>query len=444
MLKQKLSTLFIILPLFLSGCISVSNNSSQQAAAQLSGGFFRSEDLGSTWNKMNTIYTIGSETATFDASSVTVMTYDPLDDSAIYLGTLHDGIFYSYDYGDGWTQTLSGIGTVNDIVVDPERNCTIFAAVHNAIYKTTDCSRTWKKVYFEPSVGVYISSLAISYNDNNIIFAGTSNGSLLRSEDYGFSWDATERFADNIKNTFVVEDEASRVVYAVTQNLGIFRSPDDGLTWNNLLDYRVDRAEVDEDETFAQFLKDREAEKFVLTCKPLTREESANISEGIDDKNRVQELLAAAQEEKNKQTCEPLTSQEIRKYEIENKYYKLRQVRGATTVITSSLDRSVDDSVIYANNGSIFRLVRDKYGFIWKQIKLLTDSNSRGAETIFSVLVNPKNTNEIFYGTSSALYHSIDNGNNWSISDLPTNHSARSLSFSLDNRFLYLGAYQIQ
>src|SRR3989339_1424582 len=133
--KQKLSVLLLILPLFLSGCISLTNKSA--SPAELTGGFFRSDNLGATWSKMNTIYTLGNQIATFDASSVTVMTYDPLDDSAIYLGTLHDGIFYSYDYGEGWTRTLANLGTINDIVVDPEVNCTIFAAVHNAIYKTT-------------------------------------------------------------------------------------------------------------------------------------------------------------------------------------------------------------------------------------------------------------------------------------------------------------------
>jgi len=439
MKKQKLASLILILPLFLSGCISFSNKSS--APAELTGGFFRSDNLGATWDKMNTIYTIGDRTATFDAASVTVMTYDPLDDSAIYLGTLHDGIFYSYNYGDGWTRTLSGIGTVNDIVVDPVRNCTIFAAVHNTIYKTEDCSRTWKKVYFEPTTGKYISSLAISYYDNNTVFAGTSGGSLLRSEDHGLSWDVTERFDDTVRNIFVVENEASRVVYAVTQKKGIFRSTDDGISWENLLDWRVDRAEVDENQLFEEFLVAREKEKLEKTCQKLTGKEKAAITEGVDDEDRKAELLAAAEEEKFKQTCQYLTKEEKIEYEKNDKYWKLRKSKGASTVLTVSLDRSVDDALIYANNGAIYRIMEDKYGPIWKQIKLLTPPNK--GEAIFSVLVNPRNTNELFYGTSAALYHSIDNGGNWSISDLPTNHSARSLSFSRNNQFLYLGAYQI-
>ena len=212
--------LVLVIPLLMgASCISLSDKST--SPAELTGGFFRSDNLGLAWKKMNTIYTISNVIKTFDASSVTVMTYDPLDDSAIYLGTLHDGIFYSYDYGNGWTNTLAGLGTVNDIVVDPERNCTIFAAVHNAIYKTIDCSRSWNKVYFETAKGQYINSLAISYNDHNIVFAGTSGGSLLRSEDQGNSWDATERFQDNVKKIFVVENAASRAVYGVTQSTGI-------------------------------------------------------------------------------------------------------------------------------------------------------------------------------------------------------------------------------
>ena len=440
MKKQKLAALVLILPLFLSGGISVSNKS--KAPENLTGGFFRSNDLGATWSKMNTIFTVGTKKATFDAASVTVMTFDPLDDSAIYLGTQHDGIFYSYDYGEGWTRTLDGKGTINDIVVDQERNCTIFVAVHNAIYKTTDCSRTWEKVYFEPAKDKYIKSLAVSYNNNSVIYAGTSGGSFLRSKDYGKSWDVIKRFSNNIRKIFVGENEESQIVYAVTQSKGIFKSLDNGDTWENLLDLRVDRAEVDEDIKFEEFLADKEEAKLKKTCKGLSKAEKKEYTEGVDDEDRKAQLLEDAQEEKNRVTCQYLTKQEKIDYEKTDKYVALKKIKSAKSVITATLDRSVEDAVIYANNGAIYRVMVDKYGPIWKQIKLLTPPNK--GEAIFAVLVNPKNTDELFYATSKALYHSIDNGGSWAIDDLPTNHSARSLSFSLDNRFLYLGAYQIK
>ena len=197
-----------------------------------------------------------------------------------------------------------------------------------------------------------------------------------------------------------------------------------------------------EDQLFAEFLIKKEQEKFEKTCKKLTKAERTEVVEGVDDADRKAELLEQAQEDKNRDTCESLTKLEKIEFEKENKYSPIKKIKGSSTIITASLDRSVDDAVIYANNGAIYRLIEDKYGPIWKQIKLLTPPNK--GEAIFSVLVNPKNTNEIFYGTSKALYHSVDNGGNWAISDLPTNHSARSLSFSLDNRFLYLGAYQVK
>lgn len=440
MKKQKLSILILLFPLFLTGCVSFSDKSA--APSELTGGFFRSDNLGTSWTKMNTIYTLGEKKATFDAASVTVMTYDPLDDSAIYLGTLRDGVFYSYDYGNGWVRTLAGLGTVNDIVVDPERNCTIFVAVHNAIYKTIDCSRTWEKVYFEPAKGNYVTAMAISHKDSDVVFAGNAQGTLLKSEDNGRSWNAVQRFENNIKNIFVLSQDDNQVVYAVTQKKGIFKSIDNGLTWENLLDWRVDRAEVDEEQLFAELLATKEQEKLAATCQKLSSTEKRTIIEGVDDKSRQEELLAAAEAEKFKQTCQYLTKEEKIEYEKNSKYLTLGKNKNAVTVVTASLDRSVDDGIIYANNGAIYRLEKDAYGPIWKQIKLLTSPNKK-SETIFSVLVNPKNTNELFYGTSNALYHSIDDGNNWEISELPTNHTARSLSFSLDNKYLYLGAYQI-
>lgn len=398
--KQKLKFIALILPIFLSGCISFSSQSTKPA--EVTGGLFRSDTLGQSWVKVNTLYTLGQQNLTFDAASVTVMAFDPLDEKAIYLGTQHDGLFYSYEYGNGWFRTLTGKGTVNDIAVDPQRSCTIYVAVHNAIYKSEDCSRSWEKIYFETTTGSYMTSLEVSNRDDRIVYAANSKGSLLRSKDYGNTWDAIYRFEDNVKNIFVLEDETQRIVYAVTQKKGIYKSTDDGDTWEDLLELQVDRAEVDEDEEFEKLLEKEEEKKLDKEGVPLTKEEKIEMEKTL-------------------------------------KYLPLNKVSGAKTVVASSLDRSVEDSVIYTSRGSIFRLIQGKYGPMWKQIKLLTPPASK--EVIYAVLVNPKNTDEIFYATSAALYHSIDNGASWSISDLPTNHSARSLAFSLDNRFLYLGAY---
>ena len=148
MLKQKISKrlviLTLILPVVLSGCVfGVRPKQAPQDQLPPQGGLFRSEDLGATWEKVTTIYTAGEQNLSFDVSNITTIALDPQDETAVYVCTQNDGIFYSYDYGEGWFNTLPLKGTVNAIAVDPQRSCTIYAALHNNIYKSEDCSRHW-------------------------------------------------------------------------------------------------------------------------------------------------------------------------------------------------------------------------------------------------------------------------------------------------------------
>lgn len=433
-MEKKLLVLILILPLFLSGCIFSLKDTGGTSADNSKGGLFRSQTLGDSWDQVTTLYTLGGKTAKFDAANVTAMAFDVLDDSAIYLGTQQDGLFYSYNYGDGWFQTLNGAGTVNDILVDPQDSCTIYVAVHNTIYKSADCSRTWKPVYFETIVGKYVNSLAISNRDSKIVYAGTSGGTLLKSGDYGVSWDAVNRFDDNIKEILVLEDQTATTVYAVTQQKGLYKSDDEGTTWTNLMELSVDRAEIDEETIFQELLVEEQIKK--------EKRNRNTIDKAIEEKAaELQRDLTKAEIEAATRDLKYLTSQEIADLERNEKYKKLSQLSEARVVAAASLDRSLPDSIIYAGKGTVYRLVDGKYGKMWQQIKLLTP---QGKEVIYSVLVNPKNPKELFYGTSLALYHSIDSGQNWSVSALPTNFSARSISFSLDNKFLYLGAYKIK
>lgn len=220
--------LVLILPLFLSGCISINNK--KESVDETTGGLFRSSNLGGSWDQITTLYTIGEKTAKFDAANVTVTAFDPLDDSAIYLGTQHDGLFFSYNYGDGWFRTLEGKGTINDVIVDSKSNCTIYAAVHNTIYKSIDCSRSWKDVYFETLKGKYVTSLEVSKRDNKIVYAGTSGGNFLKSLDHGESWDSVKHFDNNIKDIVILDNSDSKVVYAITQTEGLYKSLDEGIT----------------------------------------------------------------------------------------------------------------------------------------------------------------------------------------------------------------------
>ena len=235
----KITTLVLILPIFLSGCISVSSKNTSSL-----GGFFLTNDQGENWGHRTSMYVSDGEPKTFSGTNITKIAFDPQDEEAIYLGTQNNGIFYSYNYGKGWHSTLAYKGTVNDIVVHPQDKCTVYAAAHNKIWKTEDCSRTWTDIYFESRNEQYVTSLNINYANPDIIYAGTSGGSFLRSLDRGKSWDVLRRFDNSVKQIVVQNHSDSNIIYAITKSTGVFRSGDGGVSWENLMALPVYKLEV--------------------------------------------------------------------------------------------------------------------------------------------------------------------------------------------------------
>lgn len=358
--KTRLAFL-LILPFVLSSCgvVNVESGNSNPP----SGGIYRSSDLGKTWEHATKFYNVYAQDINFNTANIMRTAFDLKHDGTVYLGTQHDGIIYTYNYGKGWFKTLTGKGTVNDIAVDPLENCTIYAAVHDSIYKTSDCARTWERTYFETRNNGYITSVGVNGDDNRIIYAANSLGDFLKSQDFGRSWDVVRRFeGKNLKRIFVQNQYNSQYIYLVSLNSGIYKSIDGGVSWENLMDLPVDMAEVQEDE-----------------------------------------------------------------------FDKFSSFKGSKEAYAFNIDNSVDDGIIFTNKIGMFRLTDGK---LWRQIKLLTPPNK---EAIYSVVVNPKKTEEIFYGTPKAIYHTVDNGENWEVNKLPSPHRPKILDFSLDGTYLYLG-----
>lgn len=391
----RLSLVLVLVLLFSAGCFHQGAGGGGGRANL--GGMFRSENLGETWQRVTTLYTLGDQVLDFNAANITTIAFDHLDQKAIYVGTQADGMFYTFNYGDGWFNTLTEKGTINDIVVDPESNCIIYVAVHNAVYKSVDCSRRWARIYFETRTGQYVTALAINANNTDVIYAGTSGGSFLKSQDAGKSWDVLKRFDDYISDIMIQNHVSDRLIYIANQRNGIFRTDDGGQNWKDLTELEVDQSEIDEEKVFDQAV---EARKKELKVDKLPPAELAKLENG--------------------------------------KYPKLNSVGGNAKVVSAiSIDRSVPDGLIYANPIGIFRLTD---GQRWRQLSLLTPP---GQDNIYSVLVNSKDSDEILYGTSAAWYRSVDNGANWEIRPLPTDHTAKIIAYSPDHKFLYLGAYKI-
>jgi len=219
--------LVIFIFIFLTGCsIKFSSQKNEN------GGFFASYNKGDDWQASSLVLKSDGN-SNFQSQNVNFLVMDPTDNQALYLGT-DTGLFYSYDYGKSWQQTLGGIGSLRAIAIDPDNRCTIYASINNRLYKTVDCSRHWSyKLIEESTADMSITSISAREN-SDIIYAGTVKGGLFTSSNSGESWRNLKYFDSSIEKIMISSDNST--MYLATSKNGIFRSDNNAEDWINVND----------------------------------------------------------------------------------------------------------------------------------------------------------------------------------------------------------------
>lgn len=230
-MKKKIiiASIFISV-LFLSGC-SISFKASEGGA---DGGVYKTDVRGDKWAQYALIPTISGKPKSIGRVDSYSFAMDPSDNKAVYMGSIANGLFYSYDGGRNW-QLSSDLGkiTIRSIAVDHESKCIIYAASSNKVYKSTDCNRTWSQVYYDNDIEVSINSITIDHYDSRIVYIGSSRGEIIKSSDRGISWQTIGRFDNSVKK-ILLSPQDSRVIFVATERKSIHRSNNGGDSWVSL------------------------------------------------------------------------------------------------------------------------------------------------------------------------------------------------------------------
>jgi photosystem II stability/assembly factor-like uncharacterized protein len=334
------------------------------------------------------------------------------------------GVFQSADSGTTWklkgsilnnqgkVLTLGNV-TINKIALDPNDNTAIYLATNNGMFYSYDAGDSWQQAkYFVTKQITSISSVAVDYFNKCAIFVSAVN-KIYKSTDCSRSY--SEVYVDTTREDLVITNVATEnfnnnVVYASSNKGDILKSDDYGLHWRLLKSVAdsIKQILVDKNDTRIVYFLTEKKGIFKTTDGGATWSDTMEVV--INNKKVVDPINKAIAAFKDGK---------IGKY--------LAQ------------DMTAKDTLILACQFGLIRTTDG--GMTWKEIPLVTPD--RGAN-IYSLAIDPKNSNNLYYGTDSTMYKSVDGGNTWQTQKSPT---IGYINFLLidpkDSKIIYLGGKEI-
>jgi photosystem II stability/assembly factor-like uncharacterized protein len=224
------SGLLLGIVFLLSGCVALPNKSGGVNLSGMTGGVIRSDDHGKVYKPAVKV----DEKKNISGVQTLSLAMDSNDTKKIYLGSLEDGIFITRDGGENWTRSDVPIQKNYALVLHPsDPNVAYATGVYNGrgkVAKTIDGGVEWKEVYTEPADGTVILSLAMNANMPEKVYAGTSDGMIIVTQDGGATW-ANLFKAQKPVRSLSVDRFDGNIVYAMTFQDAMLLSRDGGKTF---------------------------------------------------------------------------------------------------------------------------------------------------------------------------------------------------------------------
>ena len=177
-------------------------------------GLFKSQNGGNSWDL-------------FNQGLADVRLYklniDPRDSETLYLATFDDGVMKSTNAGLDWFDIGLDKEIPLDIISLPgDPNVLLSGTIDNGIWQSTDNEPNW----VHSQIGLHassVSSISIQVGDSQTLYAALSPGVIQRSTDGGATWhDFQGDIPDRSINALVAHPTETLVLYALTDSGGMF------------------------------------------------------------------------------------------------------------------------------------------------------------------------------------------------------------------------------
>ena len=145
------------------------------------------------------------------------------------------GVYRTTDGGRSWA--FSGLAgrSQEAFAFTPRNRNLVFAAGTDGIFRSGDGGRTWRLRVAPPEDHQWGWGVAIAPSNQRVVYAGTTDGTIWRSLDSGFTWQPRSR-PISFDGSIAVDPTRPQILWVGTQQNGLRRSLDGGRTWRELLD----------------------------------------------------------------------------------------------------------------------------------------------------------------------------------------------------------------
>jgi photosystem II stability/assembly factor-like uncharacterized protein len=199
-----------------SGTINTfAGNDSLILCATDAGNLYQSTNNGLTWQELSGI------------TGNTVVIKSLARIANFWFAGTSQGIYLSSDNAQTWSPIAQVNLPRNNIRALMANNANLYAAIEGkGVFMSSDMGRTWIYVGLQEK---FIQSMAIM---GNIVFVGTSNGELFRTDNNGLSW--IETLKGRIQSSINTLAAINNTLYVDNFEVGVDISRDSGRTWQTV------------------------------------------------------------------------------------------------------------------------------------------------------------------------------------------------------------------
>jgi photosystem II stability/assembly factor-like uncharacterized protein len=168
---------------------------------------------------------------------------DPTNPRLLYAGTT-GGAYRTQDGGASWQKVNTGLIPeevlnaslalgINTLVVDPVNPTVVYAGTTNGLFRSANRADSWQQIG-QSMPDQFVSSLVAHPTEPDLLYAGGRAG-ILKSTDGGITWQTKNQGLATLNiRTLVMSPRDSRLLYAGTNGSGLYRSTDAGEVWTHV------------------------------------------------------------------------------------------------------------------------------------------------------------------------------------------------------------------